>query len=199
MKAIYKTYTDEELAVMLNERDMSAYEEIYIRYWHKLYYHAHNMLDDEDQAEDIVQDLFASILNKMGKVTYQSNFVSYLFVSVRNAVLDVFKHQVHRKLYAEDFTAFNKNGAYTIDNYIRTKELEEQINKEIASLPPKMREVFELSRKAFLNHQEIAEKMGSTPGTVKKTISNAIVKLRSRLSCLVLLQVMATILWLNRS
>jgi RNA polymerase sigma-70 factor (ECF subfamily) len=59
--------------------------------------------------------------------------------------------------------------------------MEELIEKEIATLPPKMREVFELSRKANLNYREIAEKLNISDNTVKKQMSNALKILRSRL------------------
>ena len=59
--------------------------------------------------------------------------------------------------------------------------MEELIEKELAALPPKMREVFELSRKANLNYREIAEKLNISDNTVKKQMSNALKILRSRL------------------
>jgi RNA polymerase sigma-70 factor (ECF subfamily) len=62
--------------------------------------------------------------------------------------------------------------------------MEELIEKEIAALPPKMREVFELSRKANLNYREISEKLNISDNTVKKQMSNALKILRSRLGVL---------------
>ena len=58
------------------------------------------------------------------------------------------------------------------------------IEKEIAALPPKMREIFELSRKANLNYREIADRLNISDKTVKKQMSNALKILRSRLGVL---------------
>jgi len=48
-------------------------------------------------------------------------------------------------------------------------------------LPPKMREIFELSRKEYLSHKEIAEKLGISEQTVSKQVSNALKILRTKL------------------
>ena len=55
------------------------------------------------------------------------------------------------------------------------------VEAEIAALPPKMREIFELSRKAHLTHRQIAEKLGLSEKTVKKQVNNSLKILRSKL------------------
>ncbi|MNH46718.1 RNA polymerase sigma factor [compost metagenome] len=55
------------------------------------------------------------------------------------------------------------------------------IDREIASLPPKMQEVFLMSRKDNLSHKEIADKLGITEPTVKKQVNNALKTLRVKL------------------
>ncbi len=59
------------------------------------------------------------------------------------------------------------------------------IEKEIGALPPKMREVFELSRKENLSHKEIAEKLNLSEKTVKKQVNNSLKILRSKLGMVV--------------
>ncbi|MNY44980.1 RNA polymerase sigma factor [compost metagenome] len=55
------------------------------------------------------------------------------------------------------------------------------IDREIASLPPKMKEVFLMSRKDNLSHKEIADKLGIAEPTVKKQVNNALKTLRVKL------------------
>ncbi|MNT81059.1 RNA polymerase sigma factor [compost metagenome] len=55
------------------------------------------------------------------------------------------------------------------------------IEKGIAELPPKMREVFELSRKHIMSHKEIAEQLNISEQTVRKQVNNALKILRSKL------------------
>ncbi|MNI91450.1 RNA polymerase sigma factor [compost metagenome] len=56
------------------------------------------------------------------------------------------------------------------------------ITSEIAKLPAKMREVFELSRLEDLSHREIAERLNISESTVKKQVQNALKILKARLS-----------------
>jgi RNA polymerase sigma-70 factor (ECF subfamily) len=64
---------------------------------------------------------------------------------------------------------------------VREKQLAAIIEREIAALPPKMREVFVLSRKEYLTHKEIAELLGISEQTVSKHVTNALKILRVKL------------------
>jgi len=57
-------------------------------------------------------------------------------------------------------------------------------------LPPKMREVFELSRKEHLNHREIAWKLEISEQTVSKQITNALRILKLKIGVLAYLALM---------
>jgi RNA polymerase sigma-70 factor (ECF subfamily) len=60
------------------------------------------------------------------------------------------------------------------------RNLEEKIEQAIASLPEKMREIFNLSRKQQLSYKEIAIQLGISEETVRKQISNALQRLRNQ-------------------
>ncbi|WP_262712275.1 sigma-70 family RNA polymerase sigma factor [Mucilaginibacter phyllosphaerae] len=59
------------------------------------------------------------------------------------------------------------------------------IEKEIAELPPRMREVFEMSRKQTRTYKEITEQLGTSEETVKKQVSGALKVLRVKLGVLI--------------
>ncbi|HEY0272531.1 MAG TPA: sigma-70 family RNA polymerase sigma factor, partial [Chitinophaga sp.] len=67
------------------------------------------------------------------------------------------------------------------DYRVREKQFMEMIEREIAALPPKMRVVFEMSRKSDYSHREIAAHLDIAEETVKKQIKNALKILRNRL------------------
>ncbi|WP_431217566.1 sigma-70 family RNA polymerase sigma factor [Puia sp. P3] len=106
---------------------------------------------------------------------------SYLYTSVRNRVLNRIEHKRVKDAYLFSIQRFMKEGESIIDEQLRVRELTALIEKEIAALPDKMREVFELSRREELSHKEIAEKLNISDKTVKKQVSNAIKILRNRL------------------
>lgn len=78
-------------------------------------------------------------------------------------------------------SGFIEKGEYVTDQQLLEQELKEAIEKEIALLPPKMREVFELSRKQDLSYKEIADQLHISDKTVKKQVNNALHILREKL------------------
>jgi len=67
------------------------------------------------------------------------------------------------------------------DYLIRENQLKAYIEKEIQALTPKMRLMFELSRKENLTHKEIAEKLGTSENNVSTQITTALRILRTKL------------------
>ncbi|SHM83902.1 RNA polymerase sigma factor [Chitinophaga sp. CF418] len=198
MKGRYQLYNDAQLAELLFQQDTRAFEEVYNRYFGIIYSFTHKMLRDGEQAEDIVQEIFMNLYEKMGSIVINS-LQSYLYQSARYALIDYTRQRKTRIDCMAGLKRYYEQGKWETDDTVIENELRRQIEKEINNLPPKMRAIFEMSRKQYLNNKEIAKRSGLSEGTVRLQIHNAITKLRSKLSCFLLLQFMATILWLNRT
>lgn len=182
MKGDYKLLTDVQLADLLDQQDKAAFEEIYRRYWAVLYGFARKMLQDNEQAKDIVQDTFTKLYMQIGVLNFQQiKIAPYLYTLVRNAVITLINRDKLKINYINSFQDYVNAGEYVTDNQVLENEMQRQIDQEIASLPPKMREVFELSRKANLSRKEIAETTQLSEETVKKQIYNALKILRTKL------------------
>lgn len=177
----FKSQTDAELVVLLKDGIHGAFAEIYARYQGILYVHACKMLKDEDEAEDIVQEIFVYLWANHTQICFRSSLSAYLYSAVRYKFFDLLDHRKVRLDYAESLSNFIDTGVTVTDHYIREKELAQLIENEIALLPPKMREVFELSRKAYLSHKEIAKKLNLSEKTVKNQVNNALRELRLKL------------------
>lgn len=197
MRSNYKSYSDAQLTELLILEDDCAFEEIYNRYWGILYNFARRTLRDDDQAKDVIQEVFVKLYERMGGL-YNQSIRSYLYTSVLHNILDLYDHQKVRINYIAAFRDFYNRGENVTENQVRENELKRLIEKEIANLPAKMRTIFEMSRKQYLTHQQIADRIGVSEGTVRNQVYNALNKLRSRLSCMFFLQLMSTILWFNR-
>ena len=174
-------HSDLELLSRVREGDESAFEAIYKRYYSLLYIHACKLLKESGEAEDCVQEVFSGLWQKVGQLEISVSLSSYLYTSIRNRVLNRIEHKRVKDAYLFSMQRFMKEGESIIDEELRVRELTALIEKEIAALPEKMREVFELSRREELSHKEIAEKLKISDKTVKKQVSNAIKILRNRL------------------
>lgn len=173
--------TDPELVSLLKEGDKEAYAEIYNRFKGVLYIHAFRLLQDKEEAKDVVHEIFSRLWTKREQLNFTIGLSAYLYASVRNLIFDQIARKKVESEYLSSLQAFIKEDDYITDHLIREKELVAMIDREIAELPAKMREVFELSRKANLTHRQIAEQLDISEKTVKKQVNNALKTLRVKL------------------
>lgn len=180
----YNGLSDSELIGLLRSGDHAAYTEIYQRYWPILFRHARKMLRDDDEATDVIQEVFTAFWSKSAELILTVSLSSYLYSSTRNKVIDLVNRNKLKNNYLGSLQAFIDKGEFITDNAVREHELSNQIESEIARLPKKMREIFELSRKKNLSYKQIADEIEISEGTVKKQISNAIKILKMKLGSL---------------
>jgi len=180
----YSVYTDQELATLLKEGDRYAYTEIYNRYHSLLYIYGHKKLHHKQEAQDVVQEVLINLWNKRDQL-FDISLKSYLFTAVRNKALDVFSHKKVEGKYLASLQSFIDDSKIGADYLIREKDLSAMIEKEIRALPPKMQEIFQLSRKDKLTHKEIAKLLNLSEHTVATQMKRALKILRLRLGLVV--------------
>lgn len=178
---LYNDKTDFELVSLLKEDDHAAYREIYYRYTGILFSHAFSKLQDRDEARDVVQEVFSTLWSKRSVIQFQLNISGYLYVTLRNKILNIMAHKKVKIEYISSLQNYlNETNADT-DFLTRTNQLKVIIEDEISKMPIRMREIFELSRKGHLSHREIAEELGISEKTVKDHVNNALKRLRLKL------------------
>lgn len=171
---------DTELLALLKGGDQYAYTEIFERYNEVLLRHAYRLLENRGEAGDIVQDVFLVLWQKRESLSITS-LSAYLYSAVRNRVFDLIAHQKVVARYAESIGSFMESGHTLADDDIREKELAAIIEKEIAALPPKMREVFLLNKQEELSYREIADQLDITDKTAKLQVHNAVKTLKLKI------------------
>jgi RNA polymerase sigma-70 factor (family 1) len=183
----YKHHNDHELTDLLKSGDQLAYAEIYHRYHATLYIHAFKRLQLREECRDLVHELFTTLWIKREEITFKTTLSGYLYASVRNKIFDLLAKQKLKKSYTQSIQDFAETGFVTTDYLVRQNQLKAIIDQEIANLPARTRQIFELSRKNFLSHQEIAKALNLSEQTVKTTINNALRVLRIRLGTMMFL------------
>ena len=176
-----EAFSDVELLQLFNLGDQKAYEEIYRRYWRLLYISCCKILKDKDEAQDIVQEVFISLLNKAERLHVRMKLSSYLYSAVRHKVLDKLKHEKVMENYLISLYDYSEIADNITDRNLLEKEFVMEMEKVIQSLPEKMRMIFRLSRNQYLSHKEIANMLQISDKTVKKQINNALKILKIKL------------------
>jgi RNA polymerase sigma-70 factor (family 1) len=185
--ASYHNLSDNELLSLIREDNALAYAEIYERYKFILHAHALNKTRDREEARDVVQEVFVYLWDKRATIRIDGEVSGYLYTAMRNAFLNRVSRQIVKNKYTESLKLFSQRDTVETDYRVRERQLKELIEKEIALLPPKMREVFELSRKQNFSHKEISELLDISEQTVSKQVTNALRILRVKLGIFVYL------------
>ena len=173
---------DQTLIEGISKGDNGAYEEMFLKYYSPLVVFAYRMVDDEDTARELVQDVFVSFYEKQVGLTIHTSLKATLYQSVRNRCLNHIKREKLLRSHHENiFLVFMDSDSY-FETSVETSELQQRLYTIIQELPEKCREVFEMSRFEGVPNQEIADKLDISKRTVETQISKALKYLRENLT-----------------
>ncbi|WP_187293438.1 RNA polymerase sigma-70 factor [Dyadobacter fermentans] len=152
---------------VLQKKDFEA---LYRLYWQRLYNFALSKTHDRDVAEEIVQDLFVTIWEKRRELRV-TNYQSYLFVSVRNKVINHYKQAIFADLdSASDSVA--------PDYPLFLEELDAALRNALGQLPQKTHDIFFLSRFEGKSVSEISSQLAIPERTIEYHITQALRQLK---------------------
>jgi RNA polymerase sigma-70 factor (family 1) len=176
----FKAYSDEGLLKLLKKQELGAFEEIYFRYWKKLYSAAYKRLQSREIAEEVVQDIFTSLW--MNRHIAQIDVLSsYLVTAVKYKVINHLEKEMSRKKYAES----QLHSALSMDNSteetVLLNELNLALEKEIQKLPPKRKQIFKMSREDHLSIKQVASNLGISEKTAENQLGKALKELKLNL------------------
>lgn len=174
--------SDQQLLRQMSEGDKQAFTAIYRRYWEDLYITAVKALRNKTEAADVVQDVFLSVWNRRNELNIQGSLAAYLHTSIRYKCIHYIEKNITRKDYLLQLAEVEVSYyAATAEVNLQLKEIQETVNRTVAKMPPKMQDVYKLSRQEHLSYKEIAENMGISVETVKKHIQHALQLIRTNL------------------
>ncbi len=159
---------------IVNDKEMS-FIDLYERYWERLCILALRFTKDRLSSEDLVQEVFADLLKRYDQKEI-NNIEAYLFQSIRFQCLNWLKY---RKISREHLNRMDwaKRSNFT-ENEVSLRFINYDIKKIVAGMPPRPRQVFELSRFEHLSNSEIASRLNIKLSTVENHLSCALKTLR---------------------
>lgn len=185
------TWSDEALANALARDDEKAFAEIYDRYWQRLHQLAVRKLGRAEDAEEVVQDLFATLWNNRQTADVQ-HLNGYLFSALKYRIIDCIRAQMVRKAYAATGRDQRAAPCRCTEESVAAADLSLALHASVLSLPGPAREVFRLSRVEHRSVPEIAAHLQVSPKTVEYHLSRSLRLLRRYLKDFLLLAVVLT-------
>lgn len=169
--------TDTILIELLQAGDESAFQEIYHRYWYKLYIVARRKVNAEEDAEEIVQDIFVDLWERRTRLTI-NELDKYLFSAVKYKVLNYIKSQIVRQTYQTERLSITIDADSNTEEELAYKDLNQAIMEGIGQLPSKTQEIFQLNRLEGLSVKEIAELLHIPERTIEYHITQSLRTMR---------------------
>ena len=172
---------DDKIAIeALRQGDRNVFDALFRAYYQPLCNYACAMTQgDMDEAQDIVQERFFKLWEKRVELDITYSIKSYLYKMVYNACLNRIRHEKTKAKYKLHNAHFlDENPDIQLDT---SNEIQENVQRAIATLPDQCRHVFELNRFEELKYREIAEHLGISIKTVENQMGKALKILRGEL------------------
>ncbi|MCL3850398.1 RNA polymerase sigma-70 factor [Parabacteroides sp. GYB001] len=159
----------------------SNFDQIYVTYYFRMYRFAKEYVLFDEDAENIVQDVFLLLWEKRDVLDIRISLISYLFSLVKNRCLDYLRHRLVVEEYQQEFKA--KLSSLESLNYTLTSEedIERILTDAINKLPERCREIFLKSRIEGKKNREIAKELDISVSTVENQMTIALKKLKIEL------------------
>ncbi len=170
-----KDKTDIKILSGIRRGDSKSFDLLFDSYYERLCNYVTSIIQNNEVAEDIVQDLFANIWVNRKKMSVRVSFKSYLFRSSYNASLDYLKRLKVENKYQADIS---EQSPPSFNDSLEFLELLESMEESIEELPEQCKIIFKLSRFEQLKYKEIAQKLSISENTVDTQIRRALKKLR---------------------
>ncbi|MFN8355416.1 MAG: sigma-70 family RNA polymerase sigma factor [Spirosomataceae bacterium] len=175
-----KHLDDERLVGFLQEGKISAFEEIYRRYWYKLFSIAYHQTGVREEAEELVQEVFLAVWNRREEVVIRQLDL-YLTIAIKNQVYDYFKSQISYRKYQEYLIFQEIHQNYSIDEIVNFTELSAAVESVLSRLPEKSAEVFKRSRFENQSVREIAHSLNLSEKAVEYHLTKSVKFLKEQL------------------
>lgn len=162
--------SNQELVLLIKNDDRVAFYNLYERYCRRLHGFVLRYIKQNDDAEEIVQEVFVKIWESRNKIDAYSSFEAFLFTIAYNTTISLLRKRASETKYMNHLKSLQQpvNFPNLIDE-IHFNELNDWVQLLLNELTPRQKEIFQLSREEGLTHDEIARKLDISVNTVKKT------------------------------
>lgn len=174
---------------LTDQKGNIRFEDIYLSYFFKMKRFALEYVIREEDAENIVQDVFTELWEKKEILSMSINLIAYLFTTVKNKCLNHLRHKTMVRetagLIQQEYLIslrMNLNSSEAFDlNLFSDQDIEKIIAQALNTLSPKCREIFVRSKIEGKKQKQIAAELNVSIHTVETQMGIAYKKLRAEL------------------
>ena len=173
--------TEKHIIRRIGKGDLKAFELLFREYYEPLCRHALKLLQDPDEAEEIVQDLFYALWEKRAQLQIETSANAYLYAAVHNKCMKAVRHRKVESKYRSHYLASRQGTDTTVEDAGEAEEMQRIVERTLDELPDRCSRIFRLHRFEGLKYHEIADKLSISVKTVEADMGKALKLLRKKL------------------
>lgn len=171
--------------------DDSAFSELVNHYERRIFRTARNITQNDEDAEDVLQEAFLKAYSNLDSFQGNSKFYTWLVrITVNEALMKLRKRKTDRSVSLDEQldtgedTVIREIAVWdgTPEQRYSQEEIREILDREVASLEPIYRTVFQLRDVDELSTEETAQALGISIPAVKSRLLRARLQLREKLT-----------------
>lgn len=171
----------------LKKGSLKAFDAIYDMYVKRLYVYCLQYTKSEEDAEEIVQDVFVRLWINRENIRQVETLRSLLFIMSKHHLINAYRTRINSPVY-EDYVKYQDNISAEVQGHpLEYEEFVKQLKTALYKLPVTQRQVIEMSKLKQLTNKEIALELELSEQTVKNQLSLGLKKLREELKNLPIL------------
>lgn len=170
--------SDSVLMKAIHDGSEAAFRELYDRYWTPLYRVAYNRVGEE--AKDLIQEIMVGVWQRKDsiRITNDGSLAPYLFTALKYRII---RHYAYAATEIRNGEGFDVASGISADQELEYRELASIIETQISNMPPRMQQIFRMSREEGISIAAIALHLSLSEQTVKNQLSEAMKRLRLNL------------------
>ncbi|MDW7657851.1 MAG: RNA polymerase sigma factor [Bacillota bacterium] len=158
------------LSLLIDEPEKIKFEQLYLQYRHTMFWVAHEILEDQELAEDAVHDAFLRVLDHIQNISLKkcNKTRSFIVIIVRNIALDmVRKRNKLAEVDIDDQLNIPAGNLSDPETLMLNKESIERIMKALKNLKQSYTDILTLHFVHEYSNQEIAQMLNLSPENVR--------------------------------
>lgn len=170
-------FDDNDFVVLFRNQEVSSIRKLYDTFYRPLCYYAEKIVNNQQEAEDIVVETFLKLIRKCNDFEKFSEMKSFLYTTTKNASIDYLR-KIKRQQQAQSELLYLSELKLNDDLELINTEVLAMLYEEIENLPPQCAGVFKLLFFGRLSSAEVAHQMNISVKTVLNQKGKAIQLLR---------------------
>lgn len=174
--------SDQVLVKRVQDGDVAAFDHLVRKYRERLFGIIYNLTSNREDAADLTQEAFIKAFSSINRFQGKSAFFTWLYRIGVNTALSHLKRNRFRRFFSLETIQEEGSHAQILETLAAKhqsekgallNELQEKLNEAMQKLSPKHRTVVVLFEIEGLSHQEIADILGCSVGTVRSRLHYA--------------------------